>query len=268
MSGRRGGMTDGGVNSQAQRRGQDAREDRGHEGHGEAGHGQEHEEGHGEAGRGQGRGEEGHRHLRRARHHQRVCTPGARRAGGRSGPRLRRAEEAPQHPAPAVDAGTARPARDAPSPGPGTAAEAPADGRTPETPSEAPTPVTAAPGERQRKLHRPHPVAKAVPTSKAVAKTGTRPAGPRRRSTAPRPSVSRRPHRPRAAARGPLKAVRDEVSVSPAPAAPGHVGLAPGVEELLRAGVAALRVARRPPGSRPRTSSARWHRRSPSCAAA
>ena len=123
-----------------------------------------------------------------------------------------------------------------PAPGPGT--------------SEAPTPVTAAPGERQHKLHRPHPVAKAVPTSKAVAKTGTRPAGPRRRSTAPRPSQPAPAPAP-AAARGPLKAVRDDVSVSPAPAAPGHVGLAPGVEELLRAGVAALRVAAEASGLSP-----------------
>ena len=123
-----------------------------------------------------------------------------------------------------------------PSPGPGT--------------SEAPTPVIAAPEERQRKLHRPHPVAKAVPTSKAVAKTGARPAGPKRRSTAPRPSQPAPAPAP-AAARGPLKAVRDDVSVSPAPAAPGHVGLAPGVEELLRAGVAALRVAAEASGLAP-----------------
>ena len=138
-----------------------------------------------------------------------------------------------------------------PSPGPGTAAEAPAGDRTPETPSETPTPVIAAPGERQRKLHRPHPVAKAVPTSKAVAKTGTRPAGPRRRSPASRPSVQPAPAPAPAAARGPLKAVRDDVSVSPVPAGPAHVVLSPGVEELLRAGVSALRVAAEASGLSP-----------------
>ena len=138
-----------------------------------------------------------------------------------------------------------------PSPGPGTAAEAPAGDRTPETPSETLTPVIAAPGERQRKLHRPHPVAKAVPTSKAVAKTGTRPAGPRRRSPASRPSVQPAPAPAPAAARGPLKAVRDDVSVSPVPAGPAHVVLSPGVEELLRAGVSALRVAAEASGLSP-----------------
>ena len=138
-----------------------------------------------------------------------------------------------------------------PSPGPGTAAEAPAGDRTPETPSETPTPVIAAPGERQRKLHRPHPVAKAVPTSKAVAKTGTRPAGPRRRSPASRPSVQPAPAPAPAAARGPLKAVRDDVSVSPVPAGPAHVVLSPGVEELLRAGVSALRVGAEASGLSP-----------------
>ena len=138
-----------------------------------------------------------------------------------------------------------------PSPGPGTAAEAPVGDRTPEIPSEAPTPVIAAPGERQRKLHRPHPVAKAVPTSKAVAKTGTRPAGPRRRGPASRPSVQPAPAPAPAAARGPLKAVRDDGSVSPAPTGPGHVGLSPGVEELLRAGVTALRVAAEASGLSP-----------------
>lgn len=117
--------------------------------------------------------------------------------------------------------------------------------------SEAPTPVTAAPEERQRKLHRPHPVAKAVPTGKAVAKTGARPAGPRRRSTVPRPSVQPAPAPAPAAARGPLKAVRDDVPVSAAPAGPGHVGLSPGVEELLRAGVTALRVAAEASGLSP-----------------
>ena len=252
MSGRRGGMTDGGVNSQAQRRGQDAREDRGHEGHGEAGHGQGREEGHGAAGHGQERGEEGHRHARRARH-----APARRHPG-------RVAHWRPERPAPPASGRSAAAPRScsrrrrSPScprcrrlPGPGTAAEAPAGDRTPETPSETPTPVIAAPGERQRKLHRPHPVAKAVPASKAVAKTGTRPAGPRRRSPASRPSVQPAPAPAPAAARGPLKAVRDDVSVSPVPAGPAHVVLSPGVEELLQAGVSALRVAAEASGLSP-----------------
>ncbi len=102
-----------------------------------------------------------------------------------------------------------------------------------------------------RKPHRPHPVAKAVPTKKSVARSGTRTAKPKRgtttsRSTEPRPVAAEAP------ARGKLVAVPDEtVRVEvPAPRS-SHVAVAPGIEELLKAGIAAMRVAAEATGLSP-----------------
>jgi 1-acyl-sn-glycerol-3-phosphate acyltransferase len=101
---------------------------------------------------------------------------------------------------------------------------------------------TGAPSaERQRKPHRPHPVAKAVPSKKAVAKSGTRTAKPRRsagsRTSGPRPVAAVPPART-------LTAVPDEgVRLETPHPRSQHVAVAPGIEELLRAGVAAMRVA-------------------------
>ncbi|MDF2090756.1 1-acyl-sn-glycerol-3-phosphate acyltransferase [Knoellia sp. 3-2P3] len=104
---------------------------------------------------------------------------------------------------------------------------------------------------RQRKPHRPHPVAKAVPSKKAVAKSGTRTASSKRgsaggRRPGTRPVAAVPPTRP------PLTAVPDETVhlETPTPRS-SHVALAPGVEELLRAGVAAMRVAAEATGLSP-----------------
>ena len=97
--------------------------------------------------------------------------------------------------------------------------------------------------------HRPRPVAKAVPSGKAVARSGARTA------KAARPAVPAVPDREAAGAAKQaarhtdvptvrvLKAVTDEAvpEIGDAGAAPRSV--APGVEELLTAGIAAVRVA-------------------------
>ena len=118
--------------------------------------------------------------------------------------------------------------------------------------------VLAAPdrqaADRRRKLHRPHPVAREVPSKKAVAKSGARTARPTHRPVSPRPGAqSGATSGP--AARAELKAVRDDAvpaTVTPLPTArASHVALAPGVEELLRAGVAALRLGAESSGLSP-----------------
>jgi 1-acyl-sn-glycerol-3-phosphate acyltransferase len=95
-------------------------------------------------------------------------------------------------------------------------------------------------------------VAKAVPSKKAVATSGARTTRPPRRSAAA--SAGERLDHPPTQAR-PLKAVRGDGDVLrlpvPAPAPTTHVPLAPGVEELLRAGVAALRMAAESSGLSP-----------------
>jgi 1-acyl-sn-glycerol-3-phosphate acyltransferase len=111
------------------------------------------------------------------------------------------------------------------------------------------TAATAA--SRQRKPHRPHPVAKAVPTKKAVAKSGTRTAKPKRRTTPSRPSGARAAAAD-APSRAPLTAVPDDtVRIEPQAPSSSHVAVAPGMEELLRAGVAAMRVAAEATGLSP-----------------
>ena len=105
--------------------------------------------------------------------------------------------------------------------------------------------------------HRPRPVAKAVPSSKAVARSGVR---------APRTATSRRRTRGGggSAARAQdapvrvLAAVRDEPDEAafrtgpPAAGAPaGATGTGPGVEELLTAGISAIRVAAEAAGLSP-----------------
>ena len=124
--------------------------------------------------------------------------------------------------------------------------------------------------DRRRKLHRPHPVAKAVPSKKAVAKSGARSARPTHRPVSPRPDAqSGATSGP--APRAELKAVRDDVvpaTVTPLPTArASHVALAPGVEELLRAGVAALRLGAESSGLFRRRSSGASPRSCRSCAA-
>jgi 1-acyl-sn-glycerol-3-phosphate acyltransferase len=107
--------------------------------------------------------------------------------------------------------------------------------------TEAGSRAEAPSAERQRKPHRPHPVAKAVPSKKAVAKSGTRTTKPRRsassRSSGPRPVAAVPP--PRTLTAVPDESVRIE---APAPRSQ-HVAVAPGIEELLKAGIAAMRVA-------------------------
>jgi 1-acyl-sn-glycerol-3-phosphate acyltransferase len=120
-------------------------------------------------------------------------------------------------------------------------------------PAEAPAPAAsdASSTARQRKPHRPHPVAKAVPSRKTVATSGTRTASAKRgsgasRRSGPRPTTAGPPERP------PLTAVPDETVhlQTPAPRS-SHVALAPGVEELLGAGIAAMRVAAEATGLSP-----------------
>jgi len=115
--------------------------------------------------------------------------------------------------------------------------------------------TTAAAGRRtprQHKPHRPHPVAKAVPSKKAVAKSGSRAPTPKRRASAVGPAAGPRPVAAVLPTRGPLTAVPDSpAGVESVAPRSSHVTIAPGIEELLRAGVAALRVAAEAAGLAP-----------------
>ena len=96
--------------------------------------------------------------------------------------------------------------------------------------------------------HRPQPVAKVVPTRKAVARSGSRttkpgkpPRPPREVAVAETASTRHTPAEPRVRT---LKAVTDETVVPLGVAEPtSSRSIAPGVEELLTAGIAAVRVA-------------------------
>jgi 1-acyl-sn-glycerol-3-phosphate acyltransferase len=96
--------------------------------------------------------------------------------------------------------------------------------------------------------HRPRPVAKVVPTRKAVARSGSRTT---KQTRAPRPPREVTGVGPAGDRRNPgetpvrtLKAVTDETVVPLDVAAPDvSRSIAPGVEELLTAGIAAVRVA-------------------------
>jgi 1-acyl-sn-glycerol-3-phosphate acyltransferase len=93
-------------------------------------------------------------------------------------------------------------------------------------------------------------VAKAVPTKKAVAKSGSRTATPKRRATSR--SAGPRAVAADASGRASLTAVPDEtVRLEPQAPSSSHVAVAPGIEELLRAGVAAMRVAAEATGVAP-----------------
>ena len=132
---------------------------------------------------------------------------------------------------------------------------------TPLIAAEEPTPTArdtpATPAATPSSKHRPRPVAKAVPTRKAVARSGARTARP------PKPQATRATRATRTdgadgadaakpAARHTaapkvraLKAVSDDVApvvVDPVPG-PTSRSVAPGVEELLTAGIAAVRAA-------------------------
>ncbi|NYG06486.1 1-acyl-sn-glycerol-3-phosphate acyltransferase [Phycicoccus badiiscoriae] len=95
--------------------------------------------------------------------------------------------------------------------------------------------------------HRPRPVAKAVPTRKAVSRSGARtpavakPPRTPRAGTGARKASTRHTAEPKVRA---LKAVTDETVVPVAVAEPPTSrSVAPGIEELLTAGIAAVRVA-------------------------
>ena len=122
-------------------------------------------------------------------------------------------------------------------------------------PSPAPAPVSHQSAAAETPLapvpssgkHRPQPVAKAVPTRKAVARSGARTTKP---TKSPRPSreatgagVASTRHTAEPKVRT-LKAVTDE-TVAPVDIAPLAASrtIAPGFEELLTAGIAAVRVA-------------------------
>jgi 1-acyl-sn-glycerol-3-phosphate acyltransferase len=117
--------------------------------------------------------------------------------------------------------------------------------------SVEPTVVAAAPEAAPSSSsgkHRPRPVAKAVPTRKAVARSGARTTRPSKPTDPPRDAtdagVTTTRHTAEAKVRT-LKAVTDETAVVPADVAPLAASrtIAPGVEELLTAGIAAVRVA-------------------------
>ncbi|SDP70999.1 1-acyl-sn-glycerol-3-phosphate acyltransferase [Pedococcus dokdonensis] len=169
---------------------------------------------------------------------------GAARASG---------ERAKRRSTPLIAADPARPAETAPA----TPAQA---APTPATPAAVTsTAATLAPAASSGK-HRPRPVAKSVPTRKAVARSGARTTKPSRAAAAgPRrdeggaTSASPR-HTPAPKVRA-LKAVTDDVVV-PEPAigagsSGGSRSIAPGVEELLTAGIAAVRVAAEAAGISP-----------------
>jgi 1-acyl-sn-glycerol-3-phosphate acyltransferase len=107
----------------------------------------------------------------------------------------------------------------------------PAESLPPESmPAENLLPGPGA-SDTPRVVHRPQPVAKSAPTRKAVSRTGTR---------------LTQPQRPEPARRGNLSAVSDTAVAPVAPRVPPHTtetAVAPGLEELVTAGVAALRAA-------------------------
>ena len=125
-----------------------------------------------------------------------------------------------------------------------TTAPAPARASASASAASATTPSTAS-GK-----HRPSPVAKAVPSRKAVSRSGARTTQPSKAAKPARPprevtgaATSGERHTPEAKVRT-LKAVTDETVVPvdvPEPATSRSI--APGVEELLTAGIAAVRVA-------------------------
>ena len=131
-------------------------------------------------------------------------------------------------------------------PAPATAVASPVAGET--------TPSSPSSGK-----HRPRPVAKAVPSRKAVARSGTRttkaarstgpaaPSVPAREATRPAKPAGRHTEPPKVRV---LKAVTDEV-VTPVADVGGSRSVAPGVEELLTAGIAAVRVAAEAAGISP-----------------
>ena len=109
-------------------------------------------------------------------------------------------------------------------------------------PAPAPAPAAAA-ATTSRAKHRPHPVAKAVsiPTKKAVARSGARTA--RKPLGGGRTSAAATRHTEAAPVRV-LKAVTDdEALVPPTGSAASASRTAPGVEELLTAGISTVRVA-------------------------
>jgi 1-acyl-sn-glycerol-3-phosphate acyltransferase len=122
-------------------------------------------------------------------------------------------------------------------------------GREPASPAEPPAPA-APPATSGR--HRPQPVAKAVPSRKAVARSGTRTAKPAKpakpaRKRAAKPATRHTGDRPVRV----LKAVREGDPVPPAVAPPGAPTIVPGVEELLETGVAAVRLGAQAAGVSP-----------------
>jgi 1-acyl-sn-glycerol-3-phosphate acyltransferase len=116
-----------------------------------------------------------------------------------------------------------------------------------EAPAAEPPAPTASPVTGGR--HRPQPVAKAVPSRKAVVRSGTRTARPAKpaRKRAAKPATRHTAERPVRA----LKAVRDGDPVPPALAPPGAPTILPGVEELLETGVAAVRLGAQAAGVTP-----------------
>ena len=141
-------------------------------------------------------------------------------------------------------------------------------GPTPTTTTAATTTPT---GSTVPRKHRPQPVAKPVPSRKAVARSGTRTTKPSRKPRAAEPRrttataappvpvasagpAGSRPARGTASRTTPpvrvLKAVKDAPE-APAPAPTPSRALTPGIEELLGAGIAAVRVASEAAGISP-----------------
>ncbi len=128
--------------------------------------------------------------------------------------------------------------------------------QAPDAASSQPTTTSAPAGSGK---HRPRPVAKAVPTRKAVARSGARPtrsSRPARPTPVPEATGAGKAgtrHTSSGKART-LKAVTDEMA-APAPATATATStsrsIAPGVEELLTAGIAAVRVASEAAGISP-----------------
>jgi 1-acyl-sn-glycerol-3-phosphate acyltransferase len=131
-----------------------------------------------------------------------------------------------------------------------------ADAPTPVRPvlqPPAPAVVSAAPEAATSSSsgkHRPQPVAKVVPNRKAVARSGARPTRPAKPARTPREATGAAKASTRHTAEAEpkvrtLKAVTDETVAVPADLAPpvASRSIAPGVEELLTAGIAAVRVA-------------------------
>lgn len=169
-----------------------------------------------------------------------TSTAGSRRSGALAAGAARASgERAKRRSTPLIDATHPRStaAADTPAATPSTPAQTPTTAQAPTTAQSSTT------AQKPSAKHRPQPVAKAVPTKKSMARSGAQTASRRRKGhgAAQSTGTPATRHTGRSVVR-PLKAVGDEDLVEAVSAAAASSRLAPGIEELVSAGIAAVRM--------------------------